>query len=168
MRNYDVDLPTSTIRAWVIGLLMTTVFSALNMLFSLRAPAILINSYVAQLVAYPIGVGWSKVMPNREFHLLGLTFNFNPGPWNFKEHTIIVLMANASYAGGAAYFIDILACQNKFYGFDLGWGYAIALGLSSQIIGFGMAGVCRRWLVEPSSMIWPYESRQLCFHVHAP
>lgn len=103
MRNYDIDVPSSTIRAWVIGLILCTVGSGLNSLFSLRAPAITITSVVAQLVAYPLGVGWTWIMPNHTFRIFGLSFNLNPGPFNIKEHTLIVVMANASFGNGAAY-----------------------------------------------------------------
>jgi OPT family small oligopeptide transporter len=136
-------------------MLMTTLFSALNMLFSMRSPSIIITSIVAQLVAYPIGVGWAMVFPDRELSLFGLKFNLNPGPFNFKEHGLIVLMANAAYGGGAGYFTDILTAQKAFYGFDWGWGYAILLAITTQCIGFGIAGITRLWLVEPASMIWP-------------
>ena len=38
-----------------------------------------------------------------------------------KEHTVIVVMANASFAGGAAYATDILLAQEVFYGQFFGW-----------------------------------------------
>lgn len=38
-----------------------------------------------------------------------------------KEHTIIVVMANASFGGGAAYATDILLAQEVFYGQYFGW-----------------------------------------------
>lgn len=136
-------------------MICTTAFTAINTLFSLRSPAFIISSIVAQLVSYPMGVGWSMVMPNRQRSLFGLKFNLNPGPFNFKEHALIVMMANASYGGGAGYFTYILTAQNKWYGFDWGWGYAILLGLTTQCLGFGLAGLSRKWLVEPASMIWP-------------
>ena len=88
---------------WVIGMLMATIGSALNMLFSMRAPSIVITSLVAQLAAYPLGIGWSKVFPNKEFHIFGIRFNLNPGPFNMKEHTVIVVMANCTFGGGVAY-----------------------------------------------------------------
>ena len=44
VRNIDEDVPANTIRAWVIGLLFTTIGSGLNMLFSLRNPQITITS----------------------------------------------------------------------------------------------------------------------------
>ena len=94
VRNYDVDFPANTIRAWIIGLILCTVGSAVNMLFSLKNPTIQITTYVIQLVAYPIGLGWDLVFPDREFRILGLKVNFKPGKFNFKEHVIIVAMSN--------------------------------------------------------------------------
>ena len=163
VRNYDVDVPCNTVRAWVIGMFLTTLASGLNMLFSLRAESISISSYVAQLVSYPLGVGMAYILPNHQFNVFGLKFNFNPGPWNFKEHAIIVLMANASYGGGAAYFTDILTAQKVFFGMNLGAGYAILLGLTTQILGFSLAGMFRIWLVEPASMIWPLDLVNVAF-----
>jgi hypothetical protein len=113
VRNYDVDVPANTFRAWAIGLVMTMIFSGLNMLFGLRAPQLIISSFVAQLVAYPIGCGWALVMPAWEVNLGIVKFNLNPGPFNLKEHTVIVLMSNAAYGtGGNAYFTDILVTQH--------------------------------------------------------
>lgn len=150
-----MDVPCNTVRAWVLGLLLTTLGSALNMLFALRSPSITITATVTQLVAYPFGVGWTMIMPNRVFNLFGLKFNLNPGPFNFKEHALIVIMANAAYGGGVGYFTDILQAQVGFYGLNWGWGFAILLGFTTQCIGFSYAGLARRWLVEPASMIWP-------------
>lgn len=61
VRNYDEDVPANTIRAWVIGLIATTVVSAVNLLFSLRNPSISIYVYVVQLLAYPVGCGMARV-----------------------------------------------------------------------------------------------------------
>jgi OPT family oligopeptide transporter len=33
--------------------------------------------------------------------------------------------------------------------------FQILLVLSTQMLGYGIAGICRRWLVYPPSMIWP-------------
>jgi OPT family oligopeptide transporter len=127
-------------------MIMTTIFSALNTLFSLRNPSITVTSIVAQLVAYPLGMGWSYVMPDHQFKLFGLKFNFNPGPFNFKEHALIVLMANAAYGGGTGYFTYILTAQHSYYKLDWGWGYAILLGLTTQCVGFGLAGLARKFV----------------------
>ena len=38
-------------------------------------------------------------MPKRQFRLFGKSFTLNNGPFNMKEHTIIVVMANVNVAG---------------------------------------------------------------------
>lgn len=96
VRNFDVDLPANTIRAWVIGLILCTIGSGVNMLFSLRNPSVAITTYVIQLVAYPIGKAWDLAMPDREWNLFGLKFNLRPGKFNYKEHVVIVAMSNVS------------------------------------------------------------------------
>lgn len=171
VRNYDEECPSNTIRAWTIGMVLGTIASALNMLFSMRNPSISIGVYVIQLVAYPIGLGWAKVMPDREFNCFGVKFNLSPGKFNIKEHTIIIIMANAAFAN-TGYFTDTLIAIEKFYGFTYGWGFNICLALSTQCVGFGIAGLTRRYLVESASAIWPSNLVNVAFmyalHDHTP
>lgn len=153
--NYDEGGHSNTLRAWVLGLIFATLGSALNMLFSMRQPYIIIPSYVAQVVSYPFGAAWAKWMPAYKFKFFGIECNLNPGPFSKKEHAIIVIMANATFAGGAAYATDILLAQRAFYKQRFGWPFEIFLCISNQMIGFGMAGFFHRFLVVPSAMIWP-------------
>ncbi|SZF03594.1 unnamed protein product [Blumeria hordei] len=155
VRNYDEDLPANTIRAWTIGLILTTLGAGINCLFSLRNPSISITTYAVQLIAFPIGRGWDLIMPNKVFHIFGHQVNLKPGNFNYKEHTVIVCMANAAYAGGAIYATDVLVSQKVFYGQDFGWAFQLLFAISNQLLGYGLAGVCRRWLVWPAAMIWP-------------
>ena len=145
VRNYDEEMPVNTVRAWVIGMLMVTLGSGMNMLFSMRSPSIIITAFVAQLVAYPIGKGWDLVMPKA----------LCPGKFNQKEHTLIVIMANVSFSGGAAYSTDTILAMKAFYKYDFGWGFQLILTLATQMIGYGYAGMLRKFLVWPASMIWP-------------
>ena len=69
-----------------------------------------------------------------------------------KEHTVIVVMANCTFGTGAAYATDTLLAQRAFYKQDLGWGFAILLCLSTQMIGYGIAGILRRFLVKPGQL----------------
>ncbi|KAF2141064.1 uncharacterized protein K452DRAFT_327313 [Aplosporella prunicola CBS 121167] len=155
----DEDLPANTIRAWVIGLLFTMIGSGLNMLFSLRNPSITISSLVAQLVSYPVGKLWEKCMPDRQFNVFGLKFNLNPGPFNVKEHTIIVVMANVTFGSGVAYSTDTIEALRGFYGqglhYDLGYGFNLLFTFTTQMLGFGLAGSFRRFLVYPAAIIFP-------------
>jgi len=133
----------------------TTIVSAVNLLFSLRDPSINIYVYVVQLLAYPVGVGMARILPNRQFNTFGIKWNLNPGPFNVKEHTVIVMMSNVSIQGGVAYATDVLLAQNVFYRQNFGWGFQMLLVITTQCIGFGMAGMVRRFLIWPAAMIWP-------------
>lgn len=77
----------------------------------------------------------------------------NPGPFNVKEHTVITVMAKVVELG--AYATDLVLSQELFYGQNFGYGYEVMVCLSTQLIGFGIAGLFKRFLVWPSSMIWP-------------
>lgn len=153
--NIDEGGHSNTIRAWVIGLLFATIGSALNMLFSMRQPYIVIPSYIAQVVAYPVGKAWERFMPQKKFTVFGHTFDLNPGRFSKKEHAIVVIMANATFGGGAAYATDVLLAQRAFYGQNFGWAFEVFMCMSTQMLGFGMAGFFTRFLVEPAAMIWP-------------
>ncbi|KAF2088700.1 small oligopeptide transporter, OPT family [Saccharata proteae CBS 121410] len=153
--NKDFDMPANTVRAWIIGLIFTTIGSGLNMLFSLRNPSITITSIVAQLISYPVGKACEKYLPTRKFRTFGLEWTLNPGPFNVKEHTIITVMANVTFGNGVAYSTDTIESLRGFYGYDLGWGFNLLFTLSTQMIGFGLAGTFRRFLVYPAAIIFP-------------
>lgn len=151
----DPSIPANTVRAWILGMLFVTLGSGLNMIFSLRQPSITITSIVAQLCAYPIGVGMAKWLPTRKFSFFGIPWTFNPGPFNKKEHCLITVMANVSFGGGAAYSTLTIEAMRGFYGMNWGVGFGLLFTLCTQLTGLGLAGMFRKWLVTPSAMIWP-------------
>jgi hypothetical protein len=77
----------------------------------------------------------------------------NPFPFNMKEHASITLMASA--AAQAALSTEALAAQDLFYGGYPSKAAGIFITLSSQLIGFGLAGMLRDVLVYPTHMLWP-------------
>ena len=145
VRNYDEDMPCNTIRAWTIGMVFVTIGSGMNMIFHLRSPSIIVTAFIAQLGAYPVGKFWVLVMPKALCN----------GKFNMKEHALITIMANVSFGGGAAYSTDIIVAMRAYYGIDFGWLFHILLTIGTQMTGYGFAGLLRRFLVWPSSMIWP-------------
>jgi hypothetical protein len=76
-----------------------------------------VSIYHLQLPAPPL----IKVRRTHVFNTFGYKWSFNPHKFNMKEHTIIVVMANASFAGGVAYATDILLVQEVFYKQFFGW-----------------------------------------------
>ncbi|KAE8333829.1 OPT oligopeptide transporter protein-domain-containing protein [Aspergillus sergii] len=141
----DVHLPVNTVRMWTIGVIFTIVGSGLNQFFSLRQPSVTISALVAQLVAFPVGCAWAKWLP------LGW---LNPDRhFNIKEHALITIMANVSFGSAAA--TQIIEAMVKFYNMPSQGGFEILLCITTQLFGFGLAGMASRWLVGPATMIWP-------------
>lgn len=153
VRNYDEDLPCNTVRAWTIGLALVVLGASMNTLFSLRQPSIFIGPLVAQIIAWPMGHGWARLMPSRTFTIFGLRWSLNPGPFNIKEHSVIGVMANVSFS--VAYSTDIILAQLVFYKQSFGILFQLLLTISTQSLGYGIAGTMRKFLVYPASMIWP-------------
>ncbi|CDK24233.1 unnamed protein product [Kuraishia capsulata CBS 1993] len=147
----DPTIPQNTWRMWVLGMMMTTIGSAMNVLFSMHSPSFYITALVTSMLAWPIGRAWQKIMPNLKVFGIPL----NPGAFNLKEHALITIMANVSFGSGQAYATAVILALNQHYGVDFGWGFDLVLIWSSQCIGFAYAGMMRKILVEPSNMIWP-------------
>ncbi|KAI5123303.1 hypothetical protein M0805_009324 [Coniferiporia weirii] len=145
----DPTMPSSTIRSWVIGLVFAIVMSGLNQFFFFRYPSVTIGNLVAQLLSFPCGRLWAKVVPN--VSIFGLPLN--PGPYTVKEHVLSTIMATV--ASGSAYATDIIAVQRVYYNQTYNFGYQWLVVMSTQLIGFSIGGIARRFLVQPPSMIWP-------------
>jgi OPT family small oligopeptide transporter len=168
VRAEDGEEPANTLRAWILGFFFVTVSSGVNMLLSMRSPAITIPVVAILLLVYPIGCFWARVMPTRTFHTFGLAWSLNPGPFNIKEHTVVTLMASVTY--GYAYSTDaLLALQAKsLYNRDLGVGFQLLFTISSQLIGICLAGLGRRFLVWPAALTWPvnFSTTTLLYALH--
>ncbi|KAI1764832.1 OPT-domain-containing protein [Hypoxylon sp. FL1150] len=153
----DMNIPCSTIRTWVIGVGFSILLSFINQLFSIRQPMITVQANVAQLLAFPLGKAFEKMLPDAGFTLFGVRHSLNPGPFSRKEHMLITIMANVSW--NQPYTNNIIWVQylpsyfNQSYAGQ--FSYQIFIALSTNYIGYGMAGIIRRFLVYPSYCVWP-------------
>lgn len=131
--------------------------SALNIFFNFRSPAPIVVPIVLLLVAHPLGKFLSYSLPITIYRLPrvlgGAQFSLNPGPWNIKEHVLVFIMTNVSV--GPAYALNAVVVAEFFYELSLGFWFSVVLILATQLTGFGLAGLCRRFLVWPASMVWP-------------
>ena len=131
--------------------------SSLNIFFNFRQPAPIVVPIVLLLVAHPLGKFLSYSLPITVYRLPrvlgGAQFSLNPGPWNIKEHVLVFIMTNVSV--GPAYALNAVVVAEFYYELHLGFWFSIVLILATQLTGFGLAGLCRRFLVWPASMVWP-------------
>ena len=138
-------------------------------------PSLTIGYVVAQLLVFPIGRAWEK-LPRWRVPLGKLSFDLNPGKFTVKEHALIVIVgtsihpscilvdqsnnanpqcvnisASTAYAMGSLVAIS----SREYWDRDYGPGFAFLYLLTTQMLGFGFAGLARRWLVYPAALIWP-------------
>ncbi|KAL0945618.1 hypothetical protein HGRIS_014773 [Hohenbuehelia grisea] len=123
--------------------------SGVNQFLSFHNPPAGLSGILICLVSYPMGRAWAKWMPR--WSIMGLPLN--PGPFNIKEHVLILIISSVN--SDAAYANDIFAVQRLVYGQNFNFIYQWLVVMSTQLIGFSFGGIARRILVDSPSMIWP-------------
>jgi hypothetical protein len=70
-----------------------------------------------------------------------------------KEHAAIIVMSSS--AANAPLAVEVLAVQKLWYSKVPNAAVGIFLIFSSQCLGYGIAGLLRRTLVYPTTMLYP-------------
>ncbi|KAI3961275.1 hypothetical protein MKX01_006989 [Papaver californicum] len=158
----DPTLPVWTFRMWFLGLLSCVLLSFANQFFAYRTEPLVITQITVQVAVLPIGHFMAKFLPKTKFHLpiRGLAskkFSLNPGPFNMKEHVLISIFANAgsAFGAGSAYAVYIVSIIKAFYGREISFLAGWLLIITTQVLGYGWAGLLRKYVVEPAHMWWP-------------
>lgn len=155
----DPTTPVSTIRAWTIGIFFSCVLAFVNQLFSIRQPPIRFDTNMAQLLAYPVGKAWERWMPEAQIRIpfTRQTVNLNPGRFNKKEHMLIAIMANTSRSLPYTQYIVWTQVLPQYFNqqFARSFSYIFLNAFATNFIGYGLAGLTRKFLVYPSYCVWP-------------
>ena len=175
----DTTLSINTPRMWCLSVLFSILGSSTNLFFSLRYPSVAITPVIALLLVHPLGLLWDVLLkrsydpqdtfidgvrsfvdqnehepPSRHTKTLRTWRQwFAQGRWNEKEHTCVYVSSNVAF--GFAFATDVIVEQTQFYNQKAPIMYQLLLTISTQILGYGFAGMARRFLVRPSGMIWP-------------
>ncbi|KAJ8632363.1 hypothetical protein MRB53_025699 [Persea americana] len=156
----DPTIPVLTFRMWVLGTLSCILLSFLNQFFWYRTEPLSITAISAQIAVVPLGHLMAAWLPKRVFFKDSRwEFSLNPGPFNVKEHVLITIFANSG--AGTVYAIHIVTAVKIFYKKTMTFFVAFLVILTTQVLGFGWAGIYRRYLVEPAAMWWPYNLVQV-------
>ena len=97
------------------------------------------------------------MVPNWSFTLFGTSHYLNPGRFNKKEHMLIAIMANTAKSIPYTQYIIWSQVLPQFFNqpFARSFGYQILIALSTNFIGYGLAGLTRRFIVYPAYCVWP-------------
>ncbi|KAL3814363.1 hypothetical protein ACJIZ3_015631 [Penstemon smallii] len=156
----DPTLPVWTFRMWLLGLVSCVMLSFLNQFFAYRTEPLVITQITVQVASLPIGHFLAAVLPERKFRVFGFgprLFSLNPGPFNMKEHVLISIFANAgsAFGSGSAYAVGIVTIVKAFYGRKISFLAGWLLIITTQVLGYGWAGLLRKYVIEPAHMWWP-------------
>lgn len=152
----DPSLPVETFRVYLLGIIWTVLGAFINQFFAERQPGISLKAAVVQLLLYPSGVACAYIFPKKSFKIWKWTIDLNPGPWNHKEQMLATIFFSVS-AGTpyVSYNIHVQRLSRYYNNQWADWGYQILLILSTNFMGFGFAGIMRKFAVYPIRSIWP-------------
>lgn len=141
----DRSVPQLTVRAIFLGCLWAIFLACANAMTAFRNNTFLVPTALASIASYPMGLFLAAVLPK------GI---LNPGPFSVKEHVLVYVIAGS--AGGQPYGINNVVAQKLFFeDTNVTILNALAWVCVTQMVGYGIAGLCRRFLVKPTAMLWP-------------
>ncbi|KAF9906100.1 hypothetical protein EC991_000967 [Linnemannia zychae] len=158
----DVTLVALTFRFWVLSTSFSILGSVIQQYYLFRAASGTFSIYFVNLATYGAGTAMARLLPTTQWTLAGHNFSLNPGPFNVKEHALIGIAV--STASTSAYAIEILAAMDLFLNHRINAFGAIVLIITTQCLGYGMAGSLRKYLVYPAEMVWWPNLVQVVFY----
>ncbi|CCE62650.1 hypothetical protein TPHA_0C05020 [Tetrapisispora phaffii CBS 4417] len=150
----DPNIPVETFRSYFLALLCAIVGSGFNEFFSHRVVTISVNTSVIQMFLYFFGKAWERYIPCWGISVKGRKYAINiDKPWTAKEQMFATLLF--AICSGTFYTHYNILTQKVYYKEDVPFGYQFWLSLSVQFLGFGFAGILRRYVVYNPRALWP-------------
>ncbi|KDQ54237.1 hypothetical protein JAAARDRAFT_402902 [Jaapia argillacea MUCL 33604] len=144
----DPTEPAFTFRMLLLGFGLSAFGSVLAQIYYFKPQTVSVATLFLLLVSYFLGNFMAWCIPRK-----GFLRYLNPGPFNIKEHTAIIIMSSTAAVSATA--SEIIAVDNLYYNNVLNPALAIFMLFSSQLLGYGFAGILREFLVFPTQTWWP-------------
>ncbi|KAI9019182.1 OPT family small oligopeptide transporter [Phycomyces nitens] len=141
----DPTMTALTIRSFVAGSLLACLGASVNQLMQFKPVTVILSNMFLMILGYLFCIGSTRVFKSGTL--------LNPCPFNIKEHALMYVIASS--ANASAYGTNILGAQQLYYNAYPSAAGGIFLILGIQLVGYGIAGQLRPFLVYPSIMIWP-------------
>ncbi|KAF8951971.1 hypothetical protein BGZ52_008779 [Haplosporangium bisporale] len=158
----DTSLVSVTFRFWVISTFLGAIGAIIKQYYAYRSATGTFSIFFVNLASYSMGKFLARVLPTRSISIFGHSFSLNPGPFNIKEHALIGIAV--STAADSAYATEILSATDLFLNDRVPAIGALLLIISTQCVGYGMAGSLRKYLVYPAQMVWWSNLVQVIFY----
>ncbi|KAK9455935.1 OPT oligopeptide transporter protein-domain-containing protein [Dipodascopsis uninucleata] len=152
----DIDVPIETFRAYLLGMFWVVVGSFINEVFLTRQPSLSLKSSVFQILLYPCGKLYERIVPNKIIRFRGRSIALNPGQWSYKEQMLATIMVNAGANFSNLENHTLVYKLPQFFNQDwVNFGFLFIANVSTQFFGFGLAGILRRWVIYSPKAVWP-------------
>lgn len=160
----DYDAPVETFRSYFLSFIWAIIGSAFNEFFAHRQVVITISTSMIQLLLFPMGNLWAKIMPCCSFPIWkGKRVHLNlPEPWSHKEQMFATCLF--SIAVSTFYMNTVILTLKINYKEHVSFGYQFFTSIAVQFLGFGFAGVLRRFVIYPSRAIWPSQLQTMALN----
>ncbi|KAG0263989.1 hypothetical protein DFQ27_001522 [Actinomortierella ambigua] len=158
----DPTLPVITFRFWLLGAIFTAIGAVITQYNFFRTTYSSYSIFFVNLSSFYLGKLMARFLPTFKVTLFGQEMSLNPGPFNIKEHAAIGITCNAGAA--AAYAVDILATTDLFLNYRISAIGGILMIITTQCVGYGMAGLMRKYVVYPAEMVWWQNLIQVSFY----
>ncbi|KAF9550273.1 hypothetical protein EC957_001180 [Mortierella hygrophila] len=158
----DTTLVAITFRFWVISTFFGIIGAVIQEYYYFRTTNGVFSIFFVNLASYALGRVMARILPTTAIRIGKFSLSLNPGPFNIKEHTLIGI--TVSTAATAAYAIVILSAMDLYLNDRINTLGSLLLILTTQCIGYGMAGMLRKYLVYPAEMVWWSNLIQVVFY----
>ncbi|KUJ19163.1 OPT superfamily oligopeptide transporter [Mollisia scopiformis] len=144
----DPSLNPWTFRTWFLGIGLSCFSAVLATIYQFKPQGIVLSATFLCVISYVLALVLEYI-PKSGF--LGRWLN--PHSFNHKEHAAILIMS--STAARSAMAAEVIAVQRLWYTKTPNAAVCIFLIFSSQILGYGVAGLLRKILVYPTKFFYP-------------
>ncbi|RBA11793.1 oligopeptide transporter 6 [Fusarium proliferatum] len=141
-----------TFRFWVLAGFWVSLGCVISTFYYFKPYSTTLSTVTVQLLSWWTGNSLARWLPTKRFTTFGYEWTLNPGPWNTKEHALIVVAVWGSQH--TAYGLGPLTALELYYGHKINAG-AIMFLLSTQLIGYGFVGIFRDIVVRPPKIFYP-------------
>ncbi|KAJ3305394.1 hypothetical protein HDV03_001488 [Kappamyces sp. JEL0829] len=147
-----------TFRVLLISTILCMFSSACAQFSFFRYNHVGLDAIAHIILSYPMGLLLTKLPKSWTW--------INPGHFNHKEHTLIVIICSTSISYP---YQNVILLMQRLYlsksvtgeltdpsqGLNIGYLSSLVFILASQCLGFGLGGLLTKFIVEPASMWWP-------------
>ncbi|KAH9778443.1 Oligopeptide transporter 1 [Citrus sinensis] len=143
----DPTLPTFTFRTWVLGPITCAALAFVQQFFDYRQNPIAVSSSCFKMLLFVLGKFMAATLPSNPVKVPGTkwTFSMNPGPFNIKEHVVVSILATTGLE--VPFGTTVMGIRRIFYHKYLNFWIGLLMIMTSQILGYGFAGIFMKFLV---------------------